>query len=508
MPHLSLIRPHPSLAVLLTLTAGPALALDCEQLGAAAPANTEIVSAEIVAAGAFSPPGGRGRFGGFGSQAYAELPAFCRVVAVARPGQGSEIGIEVWLPVAGWNGKLQAVGNGGWAGSIGHSTLAGALAAGYAVTATDTGHTGGTPDFIGEHPDKLVDFAHRAVHEMAVLAKAMVIAFYDRPQQRAYFTGCSTGGKQALMAAQRYPADFDGIIAGAAAYYPSHIHGTQVWTGAISNRSDEARLTADDFSLLNDAALAACDTLDGVADGVIENPLQCDFDPGALACSAGSSGNACLNPAQVETARLIYTGPTASDGSPIYAGLTRGSEAGWNVLSAAEPLSIARETYELLVHEPGWDWQGFDAESEIALAVERIDPLLGATDPDLTDFIDNGGKLILYHGWSDSGIPPGGTIRYLESVRDTLGAATADANVRLFMVPGMGHCAGGTGTDRFDMIAALDEWFESGTAPDRVDAARVVNGETVRTRPLCAFPAAATYNGAGSTDEADNFSCR
>jgi feruloyl esterase len=335
----------------------------------------------------------------------------------------------------------------------------------------------------------------------------MVTAFYERPQQRAYFAGCSTGGKQALMAAQRYPEDFDGIVAGAAAYNPSHIHGTQVWTGAISNRSDEARLTAEDFSLLNDASLAACDTLDGVADGVIENPLQCDFDPGVLACGAGDSG-ACLNPAQVETARLIYTGPTASDGSPIYAGLTRGSEAGWNVLSAAEPLSIARETYELLVHEPGWDWRGFDAESEIALAVERIDPLLGATDPDLADFIDNGGKLILYHGWSDSGIPPGGTIRYLESVRDTLGAGVTDDSVRLFMVPGMGHCAGGTGTDRFDMIAALDDWFESGNAPDRVDAARVVNGETVRTRPLCAYPSAASYDGDGSTDEAANFSCR
>lgn len=494
---------------LLMLIATPALAVDCEQLGTLDTGYTEIVSAGTVAAGAFEPPAGRGRFGGFGQQAYEGLSAFCRVVAISRPAEGSEIGIEVWLPDTGWNGKLQTVGNGGWAGSIGHSTMAGALTDGYAVAATDTGHQGGTPDFLFEHPDKLIDFSHRAVHETAVLAKQVIAAFYERPHERAYFTGCSTGGRQALTAAQRYPEDFDGIVAGAAAYYPSHIHGTQVWIGAISNRSEEARLTGDQFSLLNEASIAACDTIDGVADGVIENPQQCDFDPATLACPA-AGGTACLNPEQVETARLAYRGPTDGNGASVFSGLTRGSESGWNTLSGTQPLSIARETYEILVYgdDPDWDWRSFDPVNDIDTAVERIGPLMNSADPDISEFVGHGGKLILYHGWNDSGIPPGGTIRYYDAVSDSLGAELADDNVRLFMVPGMGHCAGGTGTDRFDLIATLDNWIDTDEAPERVEAARIVGGETVRTRPLCAWPAAADYDGNGSTDEAENFSCR
>jgi len=495
-------------AALLCVTGVPATAMDCSELVSIRVADTDIVSADTIADGAFSPPGGGGRFGGSGRQAYAELPAFCRVVAVGRPGANSAIGIEVWLPATTWNGKLQAVGNGAWAGSIGHSSMAGALAEGFAVAATDTGHQRGGADFLLDNEDAVIDFAYRAVHQMAVTAKALVEAYYEQPALRAYFNGCSTGGRQALTSAQRYPDDFDGIVAGAPAYYPSHIQGTQVWIAAVSNRSDRAKLATEQFSLLNQAAIAACDTLDAVADGVIENPRQCDFDPGVLACSATGNDASCLNPEQVETARLIYQGPTDASGTSLYPGLEPGSETGWTTLSGAEPLALARETYALLVHEPGWDWRNFDADSEFAIAVERIGALMDSADPDLSAFIEHGGKLLLYHGWSDPGIPPQGTVQYVESVRDTLDPALADQNVRLFMVPGMGHCSGGTGTDRFDMIATLDAWFESGSAPDRVDASRVVNGETLRTRPLCAWPATASYDGSGSTDDAANFSCR
>lgn len=488
----------------LMLIAAGAAAAACDELATLTLADTTIVAAGLVAPGAFEPPGG----GRFGARAYAGLPEFCRIEAVAQPAAGSEIGIEVWLPTLNWNSKLVGVGNGGWAGSISHSAMAEMLAAGYASASTDTGHRGGNVDFIDEHPDKLVDFAHRAVHAMTETAKAVTAAFYGRTARRAYFSGCSTGGRQALTEAQRYPGDYDGIIAGAPAYYPSHIQGMQVYTAAVANRSPEAALSGDDFARLNSAAIAACDTDDGVADGVIENPLVCDFDPGALACPA-DGGDACLNPAQIETVRSTYSGPATAAGESLFPGLAPGSESGWTTLSGTAPLSLAAETYERLVHaNGGWDWRDFDPAVDIPLAVERIGPLMDAADPDLTAFVDRGGKLLLYHGWSDPGIPPGGTIRYVDSVRASLGADQADDAVRLFLVPGMGHCGGGTGTDRFDAVAALDAWLETDTPPARIEAERIVDGETVRSRPLCPYPTVAVHDGAGDSDSAANFSCR
>ncbi len=487
-----------------------AAADECTDLATLTIAHTEIASATLIPAGGVTPPGPQraGGPGGPGVSVYASLPAFCRVEAISRPTGNSAIGIEVWLPASGWNGKLQAVGNGAWAGSIGYAALANGVLAGYAATGTDTGHRGGSADFLQQHPDLLVDYAHRAVHEMAVTAKAVVAAFYDEPAARAYFTGCSTGGRQALTAAQRYPEDFDGIVAGAAAYYPSHIQGMQVWTAAVANRRPEAVLDRDAMTAVNQAAIAACDLIDGVADGVIENPQRCDFNAAALACPA-ADGGACLAPAQIETVRRIYAGPTQSDGTSIYPGLARGSEGGWNTLAGPAPLGLALETYQWIVHrDAAWDWRTFDPVTEIALAAERLGPLLEANDPDLSEFVGRGGKLLIYHGWSDPGITPGGTIRYYDEVRATLGRRIADSSVALFMVPGMGHCAGGTGTDRFDSIAALDRWIETDTPPERIEAERIVNGERVRTRPLCPWPQTAVYSGSGSTDESANFSCR
>jgi pimeloyl-ACP methyl ester carboxylesterase len=502
MPHTRRRTPIRWPICILLGIATAASADGCDELGSLSLADTEIVSAALVAAGAFEP-GSR-----FGGQAYAGLPEFCRVEALARPAAGSEIGIEVWLPTANWNGSLQAVGNGAWAGSISHAAMAGALMAGFAATGTDTGHRGGSPGFALEHRDKLIDFAHRAVHQMAVTAKAVTEAYYGRPQERAYFAGCSTGGRQALTAAQRYPDDFDGIVAGAPAYYPSHIQGMQVWTAQASNRSEAAKIGDAEFRLANDAVIAACDVIDGVADGVLENPGLCSFDPTELACSTGNAG-ACLSPEQVETFRRIYQGPTTRSGDSIFPGLARGSELGWSTLSGEQPLSLARETYELLVFEGAeWHWMNFDADADFAAAEARIGPLMNANDPDLIEFVERGGKLLLYHGWNDPGIPPDGTVHYYEQVRATLGEVASDDAVKLFMVPGMNHCAGGTGTDQFDAVAALDRWMTSEQAPERIPAERQVNGATVRTRPLCPYPAIATYDGTGSTDDAANFNCR
>jgi feruloyl esterase len=488
----------------LSALAAAAAAQDCPGLENLSPDHTEIVASAIVPAGGFEQPGG----GRFGARAYAALPAFCRVEAIARPAAGSQIGIEVWLPLSGWNKKLEGVGNGAWAGSISYSAMAEALAAGYAVAGTDTGHQGGRPDFALEHPDKLIDFAYRAVHEMTLTAKAVTRAFYERPEQRAYFSGCSTGGRQALTEAQRYPDDYDGIVAGAPAYYPSHIQGMQVWTAAVANRSAAGKLDAEAFGLLNKAVIAACDTLDGVADAVVEDPRQCAFDPDVLACSAGGE-NACLSTEQIETARRIYEGPTGRGGEPIYPGLARSSEAGWATLAGDAPLSLALETYALLVYDdPDWNWRDFDPVTDIDTAVERIGAVMDSDDADVADFVERGGKLLLYHGWSDPGIPPAGTIRYYENVQGALGPERADDAVRLFMVPGMGHCAGGTGTDRFDAVSALDGWLETGVPPERIEAERRANDELVRSRPLCPYPSAAAYAGSGGTDEASSFECR
>lgn len=496
-----------SALAVLSLITGTARGADCAELASLALAHTEITAAEAVAAGGFTVPGQ-----GFGAaatnEALAKLPAFCRVAAVSRPTGDSEIGIEVWLPATGWNGKLQSVGNGGWAGSISYSALASAVAAGFAAASTDTGHRGGSVEFALGHPEKLVDFAHRAVHEMTVAAKAIVAARYERPQELAYFAGCSTGGRQALTEAQRYPDDYDGIVAGAAAYYPTHLQGMQVWTAAIAHRAAGAALDPAQFELVNDAAVAACDTIDGVQDGVIENPLECSFDPGTLVCDGGTT-QACLSPAQAETVRMIYAGPTTASGESLFPGLTRGSERGWRTLSGDAPLGLADDTYRHLVFDdPSWDFRTLDAERDFAVAVERIGPLMNAADPDLEPFIAGGGKLLIYHGWNDPGIPAMASVRYYDAVVDTLGAHRAADTVRLFMVPGMNHCGGGVGTDRFDAVSALDRWRTTGRPPSRIEAARVVDGETVRTRPLCPFPQTAVYDGTGDSDDAGNFVCR
>jgi len=496
------------LMAVLAFAAHPlAAATTCESLMGFALKNATITMAQPVGAGEFTPPAGRG---GAANNSYRNLPAFCRIGATLTPVSDSEIKIEVWLPVAGWNGKLEAVGNGAWAGSIGVADLAAALRLGYAATGTDTGHTGGNPaTFTIGHPEKVIDFAYRAVHEMTVAAKALVGAYYGTGPKFSYFNGCSTGGRQAITAVQRYPNDFDGVLAGASAMNVSHLQGNQAWTGQVSHQDPAGYIPATKYPALHAAALNACDFLDGVKDGVIENPRACKFDPGVMLCT-GAEGLSCLTAPQVEVAKKIYSGVTNSaTGKSIFPGLEPGSEMGWNSLSGAQPLALSVEVYRYLVHKNAdWNFAAFNADTDIPLAEKTIGPMMDAVDPNLQPFFDHGGKLLMYHGWADPGVSPGNSVNYYQSVVDTLGVARTSKSMRLFMVPGMGHCGGGDGTDVFDKIGTLDQWVEKGMAPDSILASHAKAGAVDKTRPLCPYPQKAQYKGSGTTDEAANFTCR
>jgi feruloyl esterase len=488
------------LATVVVWAGGRAFGASCASVGSLELRGAAISSAETIAAGAFAPPQGRGP-----ATSYKNLPAFCRIVATLHPVPESHVGIEVWLPMGDWNGKLQSVGNGAWAGSLSYPAMATALAAGYATASTDTGHTGGAGRFVLDYPEEAIDFAYRAVHEMTVAAKAFVAAFYSSAPKYSFWNGCSTGGRQALAEAQRYPDDYDGIVAGAAANYVTHLQGMQVWAAQQAHLSEASLIPPPKLALLHRAALAACDANDGVVDGVIEDPRACHFDPQVVACKEGD-GPECLTPAQLATARRLYTGP----GAQIFPGLEPGSETGWAMVAGAQPMSLAVEVYQYLVHQdPAWDYKTFDAAKDVPLAEKTIAETWDSTDANLQPFFSHGGKLLMYHGWADPGIPPRNSVGYYTSVVDRAGgAAKAADSIRLFMVPGMGHCRGGDGTDTFDAVQALDRWVENGKAPEQIAASRIRNGVPDRTRPLCAYPRTAHYKGTGSSDDATNFSCK
>ena len=504
------------LSALAVMAPASAHGATCDSLTSLLRPNTAITLAQTVGAGQFTPPAGRG--GGRGANPFTQLPAFCRVAATLTPAPDSEIKIEVWLPAfaegsggqaTGWNGKLQSVGNGAWAGNLSYPAMATAVAAGYAAASTDTGHTGGNANFMVGHPEKLVDFEERAVHEMTGAARAIVDAFYGRAPRRAYFNGCSTGGRQALTEVQRYPADYDAIIAGAPANFAKRQTFGQVWLWQATHKDAASMLTPESYQVLHAAALDACDARDGVKDGVIENPSQCAFDPKVTTCRDGSASG-CLTAPQVEAARKIYAGASnPRTHEPLYPGLQPGSELGWGSSVAAQPVGYATDFFKYIVFKnEKWEPMQLNFDADVALT-DRTATGLNAVDADLTKFFARGGKLLIYHGWSDPGIPPQNAVNYYQSVL----AATPDRkaardSVRTFMVPGMGHCGGGEGTSTFDMVAAVDRWIESGTAPDRIPASRVVDGQIVRTRPLCAYPKTALYNGTGSTDDASNFVCK
>lgn len=475
-------------------------AATCESLTSLAVKNGTVTLAQTVAPGAFTPPSGRAG-GPAGANAFARLGEFCRVAVTLKPAPRSDIKAEVWMPSSGWNGKLQVVGNGGFAGTISYPAMATALAAGYAAASTDTGHTGPSSNTFASE-DVLVDFAHRAIHETTVAAKTTVNGFYGNAPRFSYFAGCSTGGRQALTAAQRYPEDFNGIVAGAPASHTSTQAFGQVWF-AQALADPAGALPREKLTLVHDAVLNACDGLDGAKDGVLENPLACTFDPKVLACKAGSDPASCLTDAQVTAVQKVYAGPSnPRTGKQIYVGLERGSEPGWNPV----PVGYAVDYFKYIVFkDPGWDVKALNYDAHVAQAATGANLIFDANNPDMSAFTKRGGKLILYQGWGEPGIPPANLVRYYSEIQSKTSSAK-DA-VRLFMVPGMGHCGGGTGVNTFDMVTPLDQWVTAGKAPSEVPASRVRNGASDRTRPLCAYPQIAIYKGTGSLDDAANFAC-
>jgi Tannase and feruloyl esterase len=511
---------------LIALAVGNVSAATCEGLAELKLPNTTITAAQPVAPGEFAPPTGS-------AAPYKELPAFCRVTGVIKPTNDSEIKFEVWMPSANWNGKFQGIGNGGFAGSISYTGLAGALARGYATASTDTGHSGGDASWALGHPEKIVDYGHRAIHEMTEKAKLVIKAFYGDGPKRSYFAGCSNGGRQALMEAQRYPDDYDGIIAGAPANAFSQILTGFAWNMQSLLKDPDDYIPAKKLKAIEAAALAACDARDGVTDGVLDDPTKCGFDPAVLLCK-GAETDECLTEKQVAALKNLYAGPRNAKGQQIIPGFVPGGETGpggWTgwitgvAPTGAAQFFFATQAFKNMIYnDPKWDFKTFDLERDGKSADEKLSPVLNATDPNLKAFSARGGKLILYHGWNDAALPPVNTINYFQSVVAKMGRRQANGFVRLYMAPGVQHCAGGPGPDSFgqmvtgaqsdpqhDLTLALERWVEQGVAPEMVIATKRQNANpqspAVRTRPLCPYPQVAHYKGNGGTDEAANFSC-
>jgi len=503
-------------------------AASCESLSSLSLLNATVTLAQTVAPGAFTPPAapGRGAAGGRGgtaaegrggaggrggiaqAQAFASLPSFCRVAATLKPSSDSDIKIEVWLPTAGWNGKFQAVGNGGWAGTIVYQALAAAVAGGYATSSTDTGHTGNTAAFALGHPEKLIDMGYRAVHEMTVHAKEIIDAYYGNAPRLSFWNGCSQGGRQGITEAMRYPADFNAIVAGASALNSMQMHGVRIALSAIVHRTPDSYIPAEKYPAVHNAVLGACDALDGVKDGVLENPARCRFDPKVLECT-GADGPGCLTRAQVETARVLYAPVKNPAGATIFpALLQRGSELGWATLAGPEPLGNALEAFKYVVfQDPSWDWHRFNPATDIELAVKMDNGVLNLTDPNLKPFFDRGGKLLMYHGWADPQVASMNSVNYFNDVVGKVGKRVVGSSIQLYMIPGMNHCQGGPGTDTFDKMGAIEQWVASGRAPDQIIASHRTDGSVDRTRPLCPYGKVAKWKGAGGTDDAANFTC-
>jgi hypothetical protein len=515
----------------LAVAAGIALAStaqaaqSCESLNKLDLPATSITRAENVAAGGFTAPTGK---------AMANLPAFCRITGVIKPSSDSNIQFEVWMPATNWNGKFQGVGNGGFAGSIGYDQMGNAVGHNYATAGTDTGHHAGGTDaaWALDHPEKIADFGYRAIHETAVKTKLILHAFYGDDPQRSYFSSCSNGGRQALMEAQRYPEDYDGIIAGAPANYWTHLLSNAGWDNLALLSDKDSYIPPKKLPAIQAAALAACDALDGVKDGVIEDPAHCHFDPAVLQCQGAESDN-CLTTPQVAALKKLYAGGRNAHGQ-IFPGYAPGGEAepgGWATwITGPSPEHSLMYTFgtqffkNMVLDNAAWDYHTFNPDRDTAAADDKQSHNLNATDPDLSRFRKRGGKLILYHGWSDAAIAPQNSIDYYDSVVQRMGAPKADSFVRLFMVPGMQHCGGGSGANTFgaftvsageadrDIDAALERWVEKGVAPERIVAAKRKSdldpaSAVVRTHPLCAYPLVAHYRGSGSTDDAANFEC-
>jgi tannase/feruloyl esterase len=496
----------------------------CESLATLKLPDTTISHAETVSSGSFTPPGDKPLTG---------LPAFCRVAGVIRPSSDSNIEFEVWMP-AGWNHKLHGVGNGGFAGEISYHDLARAVAHGYSSASTDTGHHANAVDATWAlgHPEKVVDYGHRAIHEMTVKAKAVIEAFYGQQPRRSYFVSCSNGGRQGLMEAQRYPADYDGIVAGApAAAFTSFLADFTWNTQAMSDPAAQVPLAK--LPALERAVIAACDARDGVPDGVLAQPANCAFDPKTIVCK-GADSTDCLTAPQAEALAKVYAGPRTRDGKRIARGFLPGGETGeggWGLWITGEAPGQSLQARfasqfgaNMVFERPDWDLRMFDFDRDVKIVEEKTAKVLNATDPDLDAFRRRGGKLIVFHGWNDPALSAFETVDYFDAVRARMGAGVVDSFARLYLVPGLQHCLGGPGAhycgglsvpladSEHDFTAALERWVEEGIAPGTMIATKRVQifnpaaGPSL-VRPLCPYPRAAVFKGAGSPEEPSSYAC-
>lgn len=441
---------------------------------------------------------------------------FCRVTAKLHPVPDSEITAELWLP-KDWNGKLLGVGGSGFNGGISGTALAlnNPLGKGYAGLATDAGHEDGeTAEFAYKSEEKLIDYAYRANNVAAEFAKDFLLQYYGKPVTKAYFNGCSNGGRDGLMLAARYPTQYDGIVAGAPAANYTQLSMTFAWHQLAARQAPGLK---DKLKLVNTAVMNKCDELDGLEDGILENPLLCQFDPQELLCGPGVD-RGCLTANEVDALKKIYSGPRLSDGTQVSPGLTLGGEAlpgNWDDW-VLDDKPIAAELFRWFVYgDPEWDLTKFDIDTDYVNAKERMGPILDGDNPELTEYFDRGGKLIMFHGWNDGGIPSEMSIEYFDKVHNVVGD-TAKNHFRLFMVPGMTHCAGGVGATTFNMFEQLEAWVEGGEAPERVIASEYdgdaffgapPDAKVLRTHPLCAWPEIAIYSGHGSPNDASSFTC-
>jgi len=497
----------------------------CARLAAVTLEGAKVTAATIEAAGAVLADVKK-----LGATQVGTLPGFCRVMVTDTPSADSDIKTEVWLPV-GWNGQYRALGNGGFAGEIDYEGMAAAMAEGYATSGTDTGHVGMGATFALGHPEKVKDFGWRAVHDMNVQAKVLVKAFYGRAEGHAYFTACSDGGREALMEAQRFPGDFDGILAGAPAYNWTALISASTANDQTLMASVGAYLPASKLPAITAAVLAACDEQDGLKDGVVGNPAKCGFDPAVLAC-AGAETEGCLTAGQMATLQSIYAAKVDAQGREVFPGYSPGAESaqgGWEGWMVGKKqgdqtamMYFGLGYFQDFVYErEDWSLAAFDFDRDSKKALAKTGEALNATDTNLKPFAARGGKLLMYHGWNDPAIPALSTVAYYDGVVASMGKTAADAAVRLYMVPGMLHCDGGPGVVDFgqgasavrgdaqhDVFTALEQWVETGTGPGTLTASKAGDeGKgVVATRPVCVYPAVARYVG-GDVKVAGSFVC-
>jgi feruloyl esterase len=516
------------------MTRARAAACDSAALAALPLEHAHVTSAAPVAAGSFAIPGAQFTI--------SAVPAFCRVYGEAASEKGSRIRFELWFPMdSAWNAKLLVTGNGGYSPMLGYPDMAMALRRGYAVLGGDTGHQGENPDdltFVVGHRERMLDWGTRSIHAITGPGKTIAAALGAKPVRRTYFYGCSTGGHQAVAEMEAYPEDFDGVIAGAPGNNRVRLNVGFLWqyeANHVAHDDTVPILTPASLALVTRAVVAACDAIDGVRDGVIDDPRDCDWRPDALQCAANSATSTCLSPVQVAALKTMYAGArNPRTGAQIYPGWPMGSEAsvvapdgtvlsGWDRYWGTNTPARADFWRYWVFDTPRWDWWSFDFDWDLAAADAKVGAAIDHTTADLGAFRQRGAKAILYQGWADPVVSAYDAIAYYERVRARQGSQSAtDSFLRLFMVPGMAHCARGPGATNFgnqggeapvcdaehDLIEALDAWVERGTAPDRIIASRVEHGTVTRTRPLCPYPRRARYAERGTPDDAASYSCR